>query len=186
MSEVKHIEFPKIGRLSKATCYVSEKIDGTNSAIRIEGNEIVAIQSRNCLIDSNREGMKDNYGFAAWVRANEKTLIEDLGDGLHFGEWWGPGINRGYGLREKMFSLFDTRHSGRTWLTSNLSVVPLLATTQFNNVSFNQILNDLRANGSYASPGFMCPEGIIVFVYDVQKYFKILLENDSLHKGQLK
>lgn len=180
--EIKHIEFPKITRLSKATVYLSEKLDGTNSAINIQGDKIVAIQSRNRLIEVGQ----DNAGFAAWVRANEETLVRDLGEGLHFGEWWGPGINRGYGLREKRFSLFDTRHAGREWETPNLSVVPLLRTCQFDNAVFQEVLEELREHGSYASPGFMRPEGIVVFVYDVQKYFKILLENDNLHKGQVK
>ena len=34
--------------------------------------------------------------------------------GRHFGEWWGSGIQRGYGLDEKTFSLFNAYRWG--WL----------------------------------------------------------------------
>ena len=32
-----------------------------------------------------------------------------LGEGIHFGEWWGLGIQRNYGMNEKVFSLFNTK-----------------------------------------------------------------------------
>lgn len=186
MSEVKHVEWPKIPRLGKETVYISEKIDGTCAAINIQDGKVVAIQSRNTLIDSGKDGMKDNYGFAAWVRANEESLVRDLGEGLHFGEWWGPGINRGYGLRERKFSLFNTRHAGRVWETPNLDVVPLLRVTTLDTAVFTEELEKLRESGSIASPGFMRPEGIIIFLYETQRYYKYLLENPDQHKGQQK
>ncbi len=50
----------------------------------------------------------DNHGFARWVEGNKQELLK-LGAGRHFGEWWGSGIQRGYGLQkgEKRFSLFN-------------------------------------------------------------------------------
>ncbi|MCJ7726507.1 MAG: hypothetical protein MUP76_09000, partial [Acidimicrobiia bacterium] len=39
----------------------------------------------------------DNYGFARWVKDHEEELRTGLGAGLHFGEWWGQGIQRRYG-----------------------------------------------------------------------------------------
>ena len=53
------------------------------------------------------------FGFARWVETNRERLITLLGPGLHFGEWWGSGIQRGYGLTkgDKRFSLFNVeRH----------------------------------------------------------------------------
>ena len=179
--EPKHVKWPSITRLSKATVYLSEKIDGTSCGIHVSDGKITAVQSRNQLLENG----KDQNGFAAWVRANEATLVEDLGDGIHFGEWAGPGIQKGYGLKEKTFFLFDTRHYGRPWLTPNLSVVPLLRTCQLDTAVFKEVLEELKTNGSVASPGFMRPEGIIAFVYDTQTRFKILCENDNFHKGQL-
>lgn len=174
------VAWPKIPRLSKSQMWVSEKIDGTNSAIRIAEGKVVAVQSRNRFITPQQ----DNYGFAAWVASNAASLVEDLGDGLWFGEWWGLGIQRGYGLKEKRFSIFDTRHAARTWKTENLSVVPFLDQHQFDTNRIRDTLAYLRCVGSIAAPGFSRPEGIIVYVREAGCRFKVLLDNDDSHKGQ--
>lgn len=105
MSELAFTPFPKISRLQK-DMVVTEKIDGTNAAIGVTEDGVVYAQSRKQLITPE----KDNAGFAAWVAAHEDALREGLGPGVHFGEWWGSGIQRGYGLPqgEKRFSLFNT------------------------------------------------------------------------------
>ena len=41
----------------------------------------------------------------------------------------------------------------------------------------------LRVNGSLASPGFMKPEGIVVFHSASQTCYKVMLENDEGYKG---
>src|ERR1044072_4291110 len=94
--------FPKIGRLDK-DMVVTEKIDGTNAAIVITEDGVIYAQSRKQFITPD----KDNAGFANWVQEHELEL-EALGPGVHFGEWWGSGIQRGYGLDHKRFSLFNT------------------------------------------------------------------------------
>ena len=94
--------FPKIGRLNK-DMVVTEKLDGTNAAVGITEDGNVYAQSRKQIITPE----KDNFNFAAWVAEHEEELIK-LGPGVHFGEWWGSGIQRGYDLREKRFSLFNT------------------------------------------------------------------------------
>lgn len=105
MSEIVFEPFPKLARLNR-TIYVTEKLDGTNAAIGIHEDGTIYAQSRKRLI---RVG-DDNAGFAAWVDENKDQLSATLGPGLHFGEWWGSGIQRGYGLPkgEKRFSLFNT------------------------------------------------------------------------------
>jgi len=109
-------EWPKIGRLNRDVV-ITEKIDGTNAAIGIVvRDEIdasgslyrVYAQSRSRVISVH----DDNYGFAAWVERNKDQLILALGPGLHFGEWWGVGIARGYGMSERRFSLFNTAKWG--------------------------------------------------------------------------
>jgi hypothetical protein len=95
--------FPKIARL-KREAIITEKIDGTNSAIIINEEGELACQSRNKIITTKQ----DNAGFANWVEQNKEELIKQLGVGTHYGEWWGPGIGRGYGLTKKRFSLFNT------------------------------------------------------------------------------
>jgi hypothetical protein len=103
-------EWPKIGRLNRDVV-ITEKIDGTNAAIGIisemDGYRVYA-QSRTRIITPDN----DNYAFAAWVQKNAAVLIEALGVGLHFGEWWGVGIARNYGLSERRFSLFNTAKWG--------------------------------------------------------------------------
>lgn len=94
-------EFPKIPRL-KREVVVTEKLDGTNACVVIDDDGTVAAQSRSRLITPTA----DNYGFAVWVEANKEEL-KQLGPGYHYGEWWGQGIQRRYGLLEKRFSLFN-------------------------------------------------------------------------------
>jgi len=96
---------------------ITEKIDGTNAAIGVvqtgwdgEAGAVsrphyrVYAQSRTRIITPQ----SDNMGFAAWVQQHAEVLAQTLGEGLHFGEWWGVGIQRGYGLSERRFSLFNT------------------------------------------------------------------------------
>ena len=102
--------FPKISRLNREIV-ITEKLDGTNAAINIElylGTYIVTAQSRNRIITPG----SDNYGFARWVKQHEAALVALLGEGLHFGEWWGLGIGRNYDLSERRFSLFNTAKWG--------------------------------------------------------------------------
>src|SRR5436305_1822690 len=95
--------FPKIARLNRE-CVITEKIDGTNASILIDEDGVVMAGSRTRWITPEN----DNFGFAKWVEANKSELMK-LGVGHHFGEWWGSGIQRGYGLTkgEKRFSLFN-------------------------------------------------------------------------------
>src|SRR5438105_3732245 len=101
MSEPAFEEFPKIARLSR-DCIVTEKIDGTNAQIFITEDGTIHFGSRSRWITPEN----DNYGFARWATEHKEDLLK-LGPGRHFGEWWGCGIQRGYGLKEKRFSLFN-------------------------------------------------------------------------------
>ena len=108
--------FPKMARLSRE-CIITEKIDGTNAQIYIVEQD--GFQMPGSIYEAGGLAMfagsrtrwitpeDDNFGFAAWVKANADQLF-GLGVGRHFGEWWGCGIQRGYGLTEKRFSLFNT------------------------------------------------------------------------------
>ena len=101
--------FPKIARLNR-DMVVTEKIDGTNAAIGINGEEIWA-QSRKRLITPE----DDNFGFAAWVQKNAYALRLILGDGLHFGEYWGLGSSEAMDLRRVRSALaFSTATAGET------------------------------------------------------------------------
>jgi hypothetical protein len=168
---------------------ITEKIDGTNGLICIDANTshgfIVAAGSRNRWLTLS----DDNHGFARWVFDNEYTLINDLGEGMHYGEWWGSGINRGYGLAkgERRFSLFNTsRWTGASFQTPDLGAVPVLAESVENtDTHIGWALSTLRGAGSCAAPGFMNPEGIIIWHNQARFYEKVTLENDGIPKGQV-
>ena len=170
--------FDKICRL-KRTVVITEKIDGTNAQIFIaETGELLA-GSRNRYVTVEN----DNYGFARWVKDNEDELRK-LGPGRHFGEWWGQGIQRRYGLTEKRFSLFNSsRWTNNPERPACCHVVPILAAANLDTGLIDDMLTMLRERGSVAAPGFMEPEGIVVFHSASQTMSKVTLGNDG-HKGE--
>jgi hypothetical protein len=117
--------FNKIPRLSREII-ITEKIDGTNGLIYIdEQNNIFAGSRSRWLWGSIQDEIhNDNHGFAQWVKVNQTELLK-LGKGYHYGEWWGKGIQRGYNLQEKRFSLFNV---GRWKKDKN---IPLLDKQQY-------------------------------------------------------
>ena len=147
--------FPKIKRLNE-NCVVTEKIDGTNAQVMITPEGIVAAGSRSRWITPEA----DNYGFAKWA-ANNAEELKKLGVGRHYGEWWGSKIQRGYGLTEKRFSLFNTARPVETVPTC-CSVVPVLYVGPLDLAQINRVMADLFASGSRAAPGFMKPEGVVI------------------------
>ena len=173
--------WPKIPRLNR-NMLISEKIDGTNAGIHVTADGNVVAQSRNRLITPN----VDNHGFAKWVYINAQTLAETLGEGLHFGEWWGSGIQRGYGLTkgEKRFSLFNVyRYQGIHVPEIGLDTVPLLCGAPFTTEHIEHTLAALKEFGSVAAPGFMDPEGIVIFHEGARHAFKVTIKNDEKPKG---
>jgi hypothetical protein len=209
--------FPKIPRLRRG-CVITEKIDGTNAQIHIidaqgsmpEGfalasaaSQAVAVienlwiyaGSRSRYLDVSKKG--DNFGFAKWVVDNAEGLSL-LGPGRHYGEWWGSGIQRGYGVEagQRYFSLFNVAR----WTEDpnaeqgqllppvpGLRTVPLMLEGRFNTGAgdpVNECLELLRQHGSYANPGFRNPEGIVVYHSAAKTLQKVLLENDDVAKGE--
>jgi hypothetical protein len=169
--------FPKLSRLLR-DCTITEKLDGTNACVIVTEDGQVGAQSRNRLITP----IDDNAGFAQWVEANQQDLLK-LGPGHHFGEWWGCGIQRRYGLREKRFSLFNTDRWGQDEARpACCGVVPVLYMGPFSTREVKHQLGRLEANGSVAAPGFLSPEGIVVFHHAARSLFKVTLGGDG-HKG---
>lgn len=170
--------FDKIPRLRRG-CVITEKIDGTNAQVCIpEDDGPMLVGSRNRWITPD----DDNYGFARWCAENEAEL-RNLGPGRHFGEWWGIGIQRRYLVPDKRFSLFNV---GR-WtapdavLPSCVSLVPTLYTGEFSDAAVQNCIDLLTRQGSVASPGFMQPEGVVVFHTASRTLHKVTIGNDG-HK----
>jgi hypothetical protein len=214
--------FPKIARYSREVI-VTEKIDGTNAQILVwdethidpltnkqvgpppttvpwfvsEGSRSIAAGSRKRFIVPE----DDNYGFAKWVKENSESLMT-LGHGTHYGEWWGQGIQRNYGLKEKRFSMFNVSRwveHGETpqtiptadprivklqeVLPPEVHLVPLMWRGLFDELNPQRILDDLEKNGSQAAPGFESPEGIVIFHTASGAMFKKTLVGDEKPKG---
>lgn len=172
--------FPKIARLNRE-CTITEKIDGTNAQVHITEDGTVLAGSRTRWITSQA----DNFGFAKWVEANADDLRK-LGPGSHFGEWWGSGIQRGYGLQkgEKRFSLFNVvRWADDAVRPACCSVVPTLYQGPFDTIETHACVEILRELGSRAAPGFMKPEGVIVWHDAARQLFKVTIEKDSEPKS---
>ena len=197
-------EFPKMGRLSR-DCVITEKIDGTNAQVVIELADNIADWSgssatpwlKRVETDLGVFGIaagsrsryitihNDNFGWANWVLANAEDLIK-LGPGRHFGEWWGSGIQRGYGLTggEKRFSLFNVaKWNDAATRPFCCGVVPALWRGVFDSTAISTQIERLRTLGSVAAPGFMKPEGIVVFHTSNGVLFKKTLEKDEQPKS---
>ena len=229
--------WPKIPRLA-SPFIITEKIDGTNSAVLIvpltevdhweiadgaiqlfnpeagiavgmvdQGGEwfVVFAQSRKRFITP----ISDNFGFAAWVRDNAEALVSILGPGRHFGEWWGNGIQRGYGLPkgERRFSLFNvTRYNplasigdlyDRSWPADDPSMEPLwpqlpglglVPVIDFEETDINLRyvadrvdygLKSLELYGSRAVAGGFKAEGVVLFHERSRQTFKAFVDDSE-------
>lgn len=181
---------PKIPRLNRPVI-VTEKIDGTNASIFIPGDGHIYPASRNRWLSLDN----DNMGFARWVYENKDQLLA-LGPGHHFGEWWGSGIQRRYGLDHKRFSLFNVSRwcdavnpvgipMGKAAVPPCCTVVPVLGMEDFGSFNAASYLEALCYGGSVAAPGFMQPEGIVAFHQASGQLFKATCENDATPKSNI-
>lgn len=173
------VPFPKIGRLHREMI-VTEKLDGTNASIFVpEGDGPLLAGSRNRWLTVDA----DNFGFAKWVL--EHTIeLRDLGPGLHFGEWWGQGIQRRYDQDRKRFSLFNVDR----WTDGHpecCDVVPVLARNDsLDTFVINDVMDNLADTGSRAAPGFMSPEGVVIYCPQSRQSFKTTFQGDMDGKGR--
>ena len=173
------IEFPKIARLLRP-CVITEKIDGTNAGITITEDGQFLCGSRTRWITPD----DDNYGFARWAHEHKDELMQ-LGVGSHFGEWWGQGIQRKYGLEERRWSLFNVARWG-ILRPACCHVVPVLYSGVFDTDAVRNALAYIERVGSAAAPGFDKPEGVIIYHTAAKLYFKKTLWKDEEWKGKIK
>lgn len=97
----------------------------------------------------------------------------------------GSGIQRGYNLKEKRFSLFNvSRWAEEGVRPTCCSVVPTLYSGLFNSSKIDEIILELSTSGSKASSGFMRPEGVVIFHVASGYLFKKTIEKDDLYKGE--
>lgn len=212
--ELEFTEWPKTYRVNRDVV-VTEKIDGTNAAVRVvygpavdllsnanDGDRfyehvvvdldgvkyLVGAQSRKKIITPE----KDNFGFANFVFDNARNFVLALGEGVHFGEWYGTGIQRGYGLSEKRFMLFNTTRWGkpetREYLyglfNGRVNVATVLYEGPFNTDRINTIVDVLRERGSaHEAHSFQPAEGVVVYHTQAHWNLKVTTESDEQPKG---
>ena len=164
------IEFkawPKIPRGSGEKVCITEKMDGTNSCIIISDGELVGVQSRNRFITPE----DDNFGFATWVQDNKEELL-GLGEGYHYGEWVGCGIQKNpHNLKEKAFYLFNASrwNKNNPNLPNCCSVVPVLFAGVGDQGEIDRVMWKLK---ECALQEGYTPEGIIVYFCKTKRYEK--------------
>lgn len=184
----------KMARLVRP-CVITEKIDGTNASVIIVNvmelpacqapTQMLATSGLLAMFAGSRTRLvtpeSDNFGWAAWVKANAEDLWA-LGKGQHFGEWWGGKIQRGYGVKERRFSLFNVARWDSQSTPSCCHVVPTLYRGDFTTTAVEEAIDSLRQYGSVAAPGFFQPEGVVIYHEHSGKSFKQTLENDATGK----
>lgn len=157
---------------------ITEKIHGTNAQILIDGNDIYAGSRTRWITPED-----DNYNFAKWVYGNREELITKLGEGRHFGEWYGSGINAGYGMKERRFALFNTtrwnpvKDAGD--LPDRVDVVPVLYQGPFTGTIISDTLAALKTEGSRLVPGYAKPEGVVVYFMRSNLFLKSTFEAED-------
>ncbi len=91
---------------------------------------------------------------------------------------------------EKRFSLFnvsrwaDVPPEGRSPRPSCCSIVPVLYSGPFETQAIHNVLAFLVGQGSMAAPGFMKPEGVVVFHTAAGAMFKKTIEKDDMPKSR--
>jgi hypothetical protein len=198
------VAWPKTTRLFR-DIIVTEKIDGTNAAIHISeltaGWEDYPLEAHSLVVDGTRYVItaqsrkrliwpgqaSDNFGFAAWVYENARELVRLLGTGLHYGEWWGQGIQRGYGLEERRFSLFNVdRYAHTCAFVGPVWVDPVVTLYRGPNDTdaIKESLQTLSSYGSVAAYGWPTPEGVCIYHSASRTVSKVTLDNQDAGKWE--
>lgn len=199
--------FPSLTRFSHGWT-ITEKLDGTNAAVVIVsfldsadavyadravakvGDTYVFAQSRSKLITPGKS--TDNHGFAQFVKDNAEEFVAKLGEGRHFGEWVGKGVNkRHYNLPDKRFALFNVGRWEDADLPERVTTVPTIVKNAYldnpGEVAI-EAMNGLRIMGSHFGPrddhgfGFGNPEGVVMYHHPSNTAFKKTFDYDEMGK----
>lgn len=177
---------------------VTEKIDGTNACLVIQQGMVTAQSRKRTITPDN-----DNYGFARWAYDNAGALMDTLGYGYHYGEWYGEGIQKNpLRVEGRYFALFRPWRYQDVELdrVDGLTEVPWLHNEAVDGPADHNTISrclEMLREGSKAA-GAMThrlahkldngawkdPEGLIVWTADRNKY-KVLLHDDSYHKWEV-
>ncbi len=172
MEQLEFKAWGKMTRINPLLVTITEKMDGTNACIIIENGEVVGAQSRTKLITEEN----DNYGFAKWVGRNKEALA-GLGDGHHFGEWAGLGIQSNpHNLECKKFFLFNTYRWGQDNQPSVCEVVKVLYEGNLTEELIPKLLVELE---QYSKQTGYKAEGIVCYNHAHQSYTKHTIKSPN-------
>ena len=169
--EIEFKPWVKIPRDNPFNVTITEKIDGTNACVVIQGGNIVGVQSRKRFITPE----DDNYGFAKWVADNNDCLL-GLGDGYHYGEWAGEGIQKNpLKLNDKYFFLFNTLrwNEDSPSLPDCCCVVPVLFQGVMDADTVPNLLEQMKSDPVKEH------EGVVVFYHAFRTYTKHTIKSPN-------
>ena len=168
------IPFPKIPRgTSGEQITITEKLDGTNACIIVQINidgipEVISVQSRKRIIGVG----DDNYGFAQWVYDQGPQLAEKLGEGYHYGEWYGLGIQKNPHMKTtKRLALFNSERwqDGRQQRPEGVECVPILYEGPWTDEIIDSTMFQLRMDATELQ---YKAEGIVIWYHKSRRYEK--------------
>ena len=164
--------YGKTQRYNGLTVTITEKIDGTNACVVIDQGELVGCQSRNRALDVHN----DNMGFANWVEANKEELLK-LGDGYHYGEWAGPGIQKNpHKFDQKQFMLFNTYRPADTLPSCVINVPILYVGPYLGKDHVDDVMSTLYS--AAINSGYK-PEGVIIYFHEHRQSLKYTYANNK-------
>lgn len=164
-------------------CFVFPKIDGTNSSVWLDENNVIQAGSRNRQLSIEN----DNAGFCKWVK-DQQNLLDYLNENpTHriYGEWLVPHSLKTY--RDdawRQFYVFDviggeeentTHMSYNTYKPllekHNINFIPPIATIK--NATYDSFIKQLEKNIFLIEDGKGIGEGIVIKNYEyVNRYGK--------------
>lgn len=196
------MQFEKFGSLTRFSqgWTITEKLDGTNGQIAFAPIELYEgpTDENSCVILGElvmRAGSrnrwltldKDNAGFCWWAFNNAEELSK-MGVGRHYGEWYGSGIQRGYGLSggDKRFALFNAlRWTDNPDTPECCEVVHAFMLNEYVDNPHGAAMGAmslLKQEGSQHVRGFDNPEGIVMFHRKSGVAFKKTFDYDEKGK----
>lgn len=137
-------------------------------------------------------GKDDNFGFAAFVKEHAEYLVELCGHGAYQGEWVGPGINSGEGLKSRRFFFFKPVKNLELLDPSKpISIVPTLAlnaplATLGSEVEKASQLLLTQGSQVPETAGFMRTEGIVIAINGGPRFKHVFESETTQWKGPSK
>lgn len=105
-------KYPELANGNRTVAYKAKvKLHGTCAGVRVDSDGKVTAMSRSMIVTPEH----DNQGFAKWVKSREDkftALAPKIGSFVVFGEWCGPGVQKGVAvnkINERIFAVFGVR-----------------------------------------------------------------------------